>query len=977
MHLVLCALVTLGFGANAAEPIVRPPADRNERELIAFPGPWEFALPREGVILVRDEQLDELTDPDRKVELGITGTSSQRSWREICQNAQRIGAKTILLSFDHFFAQYQKGQKGKPRTLTPDSPAYIERIAKLSKVAQEYGLGLELSVLTPLEIGRGYQQETGESGIWMHYRKGLRDPLSGAYDVQLWRQRQWANNKGAVTLEDAGIRVFAFRSSPLDGGLYQQAGPNTIVELPAPQVEVFEGITHNQGEFQAVRIRVHGAAPTEARDLDRVLVVQQYRVPEMDYFSESAWPYLKGLIDRYHEAGVVLNGLYSDEMHIQQDWHYGAHLDNGEFALRYVSPGLAARFAEAYGEEYRDFAKWLVYFARGQEDTSTRMDAKRDVQHVLGVREEDKSHTALFRARYYRLLQDGVTDLFTQAKHYAEQRAGHRLQARAHATWAQSPTIDTWEYAHSNMNARKYEYTPDFIRSNTVQQAASACADYFKWGDFLTGNGTDHPEGGWLDRSYYGLALAASMGVLNEVPYAYCAHWGMPDEISRRRQHVVDAYGGTPGITPHVVVQESQHRDTEVLMLYPFDLVAVDERFGSWMTQYGYANYITADQLLARGTVKDGGIEIAGRRYTTLCALFEPFPDPRLLKLMEEFATGGGRVIWSGPPPTLGRDGRDIYHDWQILFGADAPLNPAYGRPMPGRIIRFTGPAAQVPPQTILTSFTVDAVYPLTPWQEGVETIATLNEQIVGTRKAVGAGWLVALGFRPRDDQANSLSDDQRTWFRLLHALGAYTAPGNPEYLSNTGPNLVAQFPNGAIAAAPHLKALEEEWPGGFVRSPEADADVLKNITLPDEALVLEDLNTAGHTLRYRGTGAVSVRPAPGGGLLAFAGQQCSGITLDGVEYSFSAQPLGAICFAPVPEERRVPGGAVFMLRIAGTGEVRVPASELHGPVTALLEGPTPGSKGAEVPIQLTEGALALNITPEASARWVYVLPVQ
>ena len=44
-------------------------------------------------------------------------------------------------------------------------------------------------------------------------------------------------------------------------------------------------------------------------------------------------------------AGVKLNGLYADEMHIQQDWAYFNHHDHGEFALRYVSPGLAKEYA--------------------------------------------------------------------------------------------------------------------------------------------------------------------------------------------------------------------------------------------------------------------------------------------------------------------------------------------------------------------------------------------------------------------------------------------------------------------------------------------------------------------------------------------------------------------------------------------------------------------------------------------------------
>ena len=88
------------------------------------------------------------------------------------------------------------------------------------------------------------------------------------------------------------------------------------------------------------------------------------------------------------------------------------------------------------------------------------------------------------------------------------------------------------------------EYTPDFLWSNTVQQAAAACSDYFRWNDFLTGGGNDHAEGGWSDRNYYGLALACSTGILNTTPNAYAAAWGMPDAVGRRHQALADAYRG-------------------------------------------------------------------------------------------------------------------------------------------------------------------------------------------------------------------------------------------------------------------------------------------------------------------------------------------------------------------------------------------------------------------------------------------------
>lgn len=70
-------------------------------------------------------------------------------------------------------------------------------------------------------------------------------------------------------------------------------------------------------------------------------MVQEYNTAEMDYFSPKALPFLQGLIDKYAAAGVKLNGLYSDEMHIQGDWVYFKHHDDGEFTMRYVSDSFA------------------------------------------------------------------------------------------------------------------------------------------------------------------------------------------------------------------------------------------------------------------------------------------------------------------------------------------------------------------------------------------------------------------------------------------------------------------------------------------------------------------------------------------------------------------------------------------------------------------------------------------------------------
>ena len=209
-------------------------------------------------------------------------------------------------------------------------------------------------------------------------------------------------------------------------------------------------------------------------------MVVSYQTPEMDYFSPKALPFLKDLVERYHAAGVPLNGLYADEMHIQQDWGYFSHHDEGQFTLRYLTPNLAQQFAELYGPEFADFEKYLVYFAYGQHGFLPDLEARCRRSMCWATARTTSSAPFLLRRRYYDLLENTVVDLFARAKEYAEKKYGHELEARAHATWAQSPTIRFLEHGRTNpQRPAQYEYTPDFLWSNTVQQAAAACSDYF------------------------------------------------------------------------------------------------------------------------------------------------------------------------------------------------------------------------------------------------------------------------------------------------------------------------------------------------------------------------------------------------------------------------------------------------------------------------------------------------------------------
>lgn len=949
--------------------------------LVQFPGPWAFQLPKSSIILVSDQQLEALQNPEAEIDLSLSSTPYRTTLRQVCEQARTAGAKTVILAFDEFWSQYRAGQGGKPRALTPDQDEYIQRIRRISQVLQQYGLGLELSLLSPLEVGTGYVKSTGERGRWVQYREGWRNPATGRFEVALWEQRRWTNNKGTISLTRQGVQAFAFREQRVGGSSFYRVDPNEITELH--ELLTTDSLGPDDPNARQRRLRISGHGDTHLGPLDRVLVVVSYATPEMDYFSPQAPSFLRDLLKRYHDAGVQLNGLYADEMHIQQDWGYGSHHDEGQFNVRYLTKSMIERYADLYGSEYQEFEKYLVYFCYGQHAFLPTLEARLAAQHVLGGSADDVQRTALLRRRYYELLERTVVDLFVNAKRFAEDLYAQPLESRAHATWAQSPTIDFWNAGNSPHPPQQYEYTPNFLWSNTVQQAAAACSDYFRWNDFLTGGGNDHAEGGWSDRNYYGLALACSTGILNATPNAYAAAWGLPDAAAARHQALADAYGAaaTPGFQ---AIEECQHRDIEVLMLYPMSLVAAEERFGSWMVQYGYANYVTAEKLLERGRITlDGKLELAGRRFQTVVALFETLPPPGLLPLLEEFSNRGGIVVWSGPAPRLDFGGASILQRWQSMFGVAGWTQPSDGVMAAGRQIDFANSLRTVPAQSVLTDFLVDWVYPLRPI-EGVEVIARAGTEVVGVRTlTTGKGSRTYLGFRPRDDQAASLGHEVRTWYEVLKALGSYptsrtdaVVTDNPTIVSRESPYLCTRFPNGTTAIAAHYRHHVESWPGGFHRNPQQDAEILKANPLPSDRLELRNFQVNGHVVTYEGTRIVAFRLGASNELRAFGGYECTGIRVGERQHRFCDRPLAYLAWAPVTEARQVPNGARMELWLDGEGTVTIPLGADIRAGRLMFEGGRIGEAGAEVPARIGEGQLRVEIRRDWSQKHLYLVPL-
>lgn len=933
------------------------------------------------IILTSDQQLNDLLDPDKKIDLSTGHKKRYASLREICEDAQKRGDKILTIAFDEFFRQYRE-QAGTERLLTPDTDEYVQKIKVIANFAEKYGMGMGLSLLSPLELGPAFKNQTGESGQWLHYKVGQRDPATGKFSVYLWQQRYWTNNKGKFSIKLKDVKVYAFKENHLPNTAFKVVDRDDILELQDVRYDQWDipetaddtdmdtdlwsstsGSAQNRD--RARRINVFSEGSDELEGYDRVMVVLEYEVPEMEYFSAEAYPFLQNLLKKYHDNGINLQHFYSDELHLQQDWIYFGHHDNGQLAVRYYSPDMGEYYKNKYGVPFEE--KDILYFAYGPDIYSNSVLAPLNVQYVMGDSREDIQKTYLFRDRYYTMLNHYVVDLFKKAKDYASELFGvEDWGTRGHSSWAESPTVDMWNIGNLDRHAYKYEYTPNFVWGNTVQQAAAACYDYFKWGEYLEPTRNDFAELGWNDRNYYGAAMATSLGVLNRIPNAYPAFWGMPNEVARRKAAINDAFGGAPRSKSIDVITGHIHRDVDVLILYPMNLVAAEERFGSWITQYGYANYITAEKLLEYATITENGeLQIKDKKYTTLVTLFEPLPNKGVLDLMNSLTKKGGKAVWFGPVPFVNDMGESCLEKWENIFGVNYNSNEIQGQIAVGKRIEFENLLKEVPSQDILTEWVIDRIYPV-DIEEGTKKLAYCdNDLLVGT----GNGNAYFFGFRPRDDQSASLGYETRTLFEILDKTGAYKPTGkfpgmndNTDHVSRTSDYLTTRFPNGATVVVRHYRRHRETWPGGFSRDPEVDREVLEKNPLPTDEIDLTDFKVNGHNLTYKGTLTMAFRMDENNNLIAFEGQDCNQAIINGKLFKFADEPLKKIAFSPSLDQNK----NEILIQIEGDSEVNIPLPGNLNPKKLKLKD----ARGKKVKYQSGENSLAFTSTSDNSGKW-------
>ena len=400
--------------------------------------------------------------------------------------------------------------------------------------------------------------------------------------------------------------------------------------------------------------------------------------------------------------------------------------------------------------------------------------------------------------------------------------------------------------------------------------------------------------------------MSASLGALNRNQVASWGAWGFPGEV-RKRFGCVSASitGGGRGLRDSIV-SYGRPRDIDVLYVYPKDLTMIEERFGSWMVQYGYCNYCPADRIVNLGKIEKGRLKLGIGNYSTIVVGFEPFYNEEFIAMLEVFVRGGGNLVWNATP-SADEKGK-IPTRWFKLFGLKAAQSVVEGGS--AHEVNFSGILAGIPKMRIPTDMLPDRVYNV-KLGDG-EAVANANNFVIGSTRKYGLGRATYIGCRLRDDQSGESGDAPSTLFDVLKKLGAYggdSALDNPYTVSRKSEYFATRFANGAYSLCRHYKTMRELWPdGSFRRNEEADAKFLEGyeLMLPLE-LDLNDFSLDGHKITYTGRGYLQYRLSPRGKLIGFRGDNTCGVTIDGKKYKVTKEPANTIF--NVIEDERLPDG--------------------------------------------------------------------
>jgi hypothetical protein len=155
-----------------------------------------------------------------------------------------------------------------------------------------------------------------------------------------------------------------------------------------------------------------------------------------------------------------------------------------------------------------------------------------------------------------------------------------------------------------------------------------------------------------------------------------------------------------------------------------------------------------------------------------------------------------------------------------------------------------------------------------------------------------------------------------------------------------------------------HYRTHAENWDGGFSRSKEADEKALAVNPMPTDTMIIRDLKVNGHQLTYNGRLSLVFRTDEKNQLIAFEGNNCKEVAIDGIRYEFSQKPFRNIAFMPINNQ---PGN--YTVQLTGEGKIALPLAVPN------VKKPTVTCGKTRVPFIISENKIEIEITKELSGK--------
>jgi hypothetical protein len=162
-----------------------------------------------------------------------------------------------------------------------------------------------------------------------------------------------------------------------------------------------------------------------------------------------------------------------------------------------------------------------------------------------------------------------------------------------------------------------------------------------------------------------------------------------------------------------------------------------------------------------------------------------------------------------------------------------------------------------------------------------------------------------------------------------------------------------------------HYRTHKENWAGGFSRNAAEDDIVLAGNPLPADTIELVGFRVNGHEVSYNGRLTMAFRMNDRKELIAFEGENCKEVTIDGRKYQFADSPLQKIAFAPSLDESK----KELKVLVRGKGTVSIPLTEKMNPQKLRMVG----NQGKPIHFKITNKSIQFDADQLTAHKWMTI----